>query len=170
VGNKFPRDVMDSDTIEVTFKYKVTGDKWGFQRTEVLKQFPFAVTQDGKFVSESVTWFAISRRYKTRFVNETLLIVYFDEASGEHLSYLNRTTISGRLIFHRYVLNELMSWFLTSPASILRSAINFSRYSFGLGNGPSYQIRELHSLGARLLVALSLPLGFMISLRDKRSP
>ena len=30
VGDKFPRDVLDSDTIEVTFKYGVGGEKWGF--------------------------------------------------------------------------------------------------------------------------------------------
>jgi glycosyltransferase involved in cell wall biosynthesis len=169
VGNKFPRDILDSDTIEVTLKYKVVGDKWGFQRTDVLKQFPFAVERDGKFVPESLTWFALSRKYKTRYINEILLIVYFDEASGVHLSSLNPTTLSGRLIFHRYVLNELISWLRVAPASIFRSAINFSRYSFGLGRSPSSQMRDLHSLTARLLVGLSLPLGFVMSLRDKRS-
>jgi glycosyltransferase involved in cell wall biosynthesis len=169
LGNKFPRDVLDSDTIEVTLKYKITGDKWGFQRTDVLKQFPFAVERDGKFVPESLTWFALSRKYKTRYVNEVLLIVYFDEASGQHLSWLSPATIAGRLIFHSYVLNELISWLPVSPASIFRSAINFSRYSFGLGKGPSSQMKDLHSLTARFLVALSLPLGFVMSLRDKRS-
>src|SRR6202451_596699 len=160
-GNKFPRDIMNSDTIEVTLKYKVWGDKWGFQRTSVLKQFPFATDHDGKFIPESLTWFALSRKYKTRYVNEVLLIVYFDEASGQHLSWLSPTTIAGRLIFHSYVLNELISWLPVSPASIFRSAINFSRYSFGLGKGPSSQMKDLHSLTARFLVALSLPLGFV---------
>ena len=167
VGNKFPRDVMDSDTIEVTLKYKVVGDKWGFQRTDVLKQFPFSTNRDGKFVPESLTWFALSRKYKTRYVNEILLIVYFDEASGEHLSALNPNTLSGRLIFHRYVLNELISWLRVAPTAIFRSAINFSRYSFGLGVGPSSQLKELHSTTARLLVATSLPVGFLMALRDK---
>jgi glycosyltransferase involved in cell wall biosynthesis len=167
VGNKFPRDILDSDTIEVTLKYKVTGDKWGFQRTDVLKQFPFVVGRDGKFVPESLTWYALSRKYKTRYINEILLIVYFDEASGAHLSSLNPSTLSGRLIFHRYVLNELISWLRVSPTSILRSAINFSRYSFGLGVGAWSQLKELDSTTARLLVAISMPVGFLMSLRDR---
>jgi glycosyltransferase involved in cell wall biosynthesis len=167
-GNKFPRDIMDSDTIEVAFKYKVWGDKWGFQRTSVLKEFPFAADHDGKFIPESLTWFALSRRYKTRYVNEILLIIYFDEASGEHLSHLNEKTLSGRLTFHKYVLNELISWLRVAPASIFKSAINFSRYSFGLGIGPSSQLKELHTTTARLLVATSLPVGFLMSLRDRR--
>jgi glycosyltransferase involved in cell wall biosynthesis len=167
-GNKFPRDIMDSDTIEVTLKYKVWGDKWGFQRTSVLKQFPFATDHDGIFIPESLTWFALSRKYKTRYVNEILLIIYFDEASGEHLSHLNAKTLSGRLTFHRYVLNELISWLRVAPASIFKSAINFSRYSFGLGVSPSSQLKELHSTTARLLVATSLPVGFLLSLRDRQ--
>ena len=166
-GNKFPRDVMDSDTIEVTIRYKITGDKWGFQRTDVLKQFPFT-TERGKFVPESLTWFALSKKYKTRYVNEILLTIYFDEASGVHLSSLSPTTLSGRLIFHRYVLNELISWLRVSPSIIFRSAINFSRYSFGLGVGPSSQLKELRSTTARLLVATSIPVGFLMSLRDKQ--
>ena len=101
-------------------------------------------------------------------MNEILLIIYFDEASGEHLSHLNAKTLSGRLTFHRYVLNELISWLRVAPASILKSAVNFSRYSFGLGISPSSQLKELHSTTARLLVATSLPVGFLLSLRDRQ--
>jgi len=168
VGNKFPRDILDSDTIEATFRFKVTGDKWGFQRTDVLRQFPFPEGPNAKFVSESLIWFALSRKFKTRFVNEVLLVIHLDGNAQDHLSALNLTTITGRAHFHRYVLNELMEWLPRTPASIFRSAINFSRYSFGLGRGPWSQIKELRSATARLLVVVSLPVGFAMSLRDKR--
>jgi glycosyltransferase involved in cell wall biosynthesis len=168
-GDKFPRDILDSDTIEVTLRYKVSGDKWGFQRTDVLKQFPFAVGSEAKFVPESLTWYALSRKYKTRYVNEVLLTIFFDEASGEHLTSLNPRTMAGRLIFHSYMLNELISWLYISPSSVVRSAINFSRYSFGLGKGPVSQLKDLHSFTAQFLVALSQPLGFVMAVRDRRS-
>jgi glycosyltransferase involved in cell wall biosynthesis len=169
VGDKFPRDVLDSDTIEVTFKFGVGGEKWGFQRTDVLKQFPFPSVQNAKFISESVVWFALSRKYKTRYVNEALRIYHVHDGATDHLSALSPGVLSGRAYLHRFVLNELIDWLYRTPRSLFRSAINFSRYSFGLGIGPLSQIKQLHSATAKLLVAVSIPLGFGMSLKDKRS-
>jgi len=168
VGDKFPRDVLDSDTIEVTFKYGVGGEKWGFQRTAVLKQFPFPSVPNSKFISESVVWFALSQKYKTRFVNEALRIYHVHDGAVDHLSALSPGVLAGRAYLHRFVLNELIAWLYRTPRSVLRSAINFSRYSFGLRIGPSAQINELRSVTAKVLVALSIPLGFLLSVRDKQ--
>lgn len=169
VGDKFPRDLLDSDSIELYFKYKVKGEKWGFHRTDVLKQFPFPTVRNAKFISEGVVWFAISRRFKTRFVNEILRIYHTENNSGNHLTSLSPITMFGRAFFHKYVLNELSEWCFSSPLNILRSAINFSRYSFGLGKGPCSQLREVHPAVAQFLVAISLPLAFAISLKDKQN-
>jgi glycosyltransferase involved in cell wall biosynthesis len=169
VGDKFPRDVLDSDTIEVTFKFGVGGEKWGFQRTNVLKQFPFPSVQNAKFISESVVWFALSRKYKTRYVNEALRIYHVHDGATDHLSTLSPGVLSGRAYLHRFVLNELIDWLYRTPRSLLRSAINFSRYSFGLSIGPWSQINQVRSATAKILVTVSIPLGFVMSLRDKRS-
>ena len=167
-GRPFPSDIFDSDCIEASFRYKVGGDKWGFVRTDVLKQFPFASGPDSRFVSESTVWFAIARKFKTRFINERLSIIYPDAAGPEHLSATNASTIAGRAVFHQFVLNELVGWVFRSPRSVLQSAINFSRYSFYLKKGPSEQLRTLNSLTARGLVALSLPVGLLMASRDAR--
>ncbi len=166
VGDKFPKDVFDSDTIEVTFKYGVDGEKWGFQRTDVLKQFPFPSVANSKFISESVVWFDLSRKYKTRYVNEALRIYHVEDGAGDHLSTLTPGVLSGRAYLHRFVLNELIDWVYRTPKSILKSAINFSRYSFGLHIGPFAQLREVHPATAKLLVVLSMPVGFLMSRRD----
>jgi glycosyltransferase involved in cell wall biosynthesis len=169
VGDKFPRDVLDSDTIEVTFKYGVAGEKWGFQRTDVLKQFPFPSVPNAKFISESVVWFALSRKYKTRFVNEALRIYHVHDGAADHLSTLSQGVLYGRAYLHRFVLNELIDWLFRTPRSLVRSAINFSRYSFGLGIGPFSQIKQLRSVTAKFLVAGSIPAGFLMSLKDKQT-
>jgi len=169
VGDRFPGDVLDSDSIELFFKYNVKGEKWGFHRTDVLKQFPFPTVRNAKFVSEGVVWFAISRRFKTRFVNEVLRIYHMNDKVGDRLSSLSPAVLFGRALFHKYVLNDLVDWCLSSPVIVLRSAVNFSRYSFGVGKGPYSQLGELRPLVARLLVAISLPFAFAISLKDKRN-
>jgi hypothetical protein len=75
----------------------------------------------------------------------------------------------GRAQFHKYVLNELVDWLYRSPTNLFRSAINFSRYSIDLGKGPYSQFKELRPVVARILLTMSLPLGFAMSLKDKRN-
>jgi glycosyltransferase involved in cell wall biosynthesis len=169
-GDKFPQDVMDSDSIELFFKYTIRGDKFGFQRTDVLKEFPFPTSPvpNPRFNCQGLTYLALSRRYKTRFVNEVLHIYHIEDDAGDHLSLLDAPTMKGPALFHQYVLDELTEWLYRAPWKMFRSAINYSRYSFGFSRGPLAQIKELHSWTARLLVALAIPLGFAMSFRDKR--
>jgi len=168
-GDKFVRDILDSDSVEMFMKYRARGEKWGFQRTDVLRQFPFPVTPGQNFVPESVVWLALSRRYKTRFVNEPLRIYHIRDGAQDHLSSLNAKVLWGRAYFYRQVLNDFVDWLLKAPATLFRCAINFSRYSFGLGKGPLSQLRELKNLRARALVGGSLPMGFLLYLRDRKA-
>jgi glycosyltransferase involved in cell wall biosynthesis len=167
-GDKFARDVLDSDSVEMFMKYRPRGEKWGFQRTDVLRQYPFPVTPEANFVPESVVWLALSRRYKTRFVNEVLRTYHIRDGAQDHLSSLNTKVLWGRAFFYRQVLNEFVDWVLKSPICFIRCAVMFSRYSFGLGKGPVSQFKELKTLRARALLGGSLPVGFLMYLRDRR--
>jgi hypothetical protein len=73
IGDEFPQPIMDSDSLEMRYKYKTKSEKWGFQRTEVLKQFLFPTPADTLFVVEGMVWSKKALRFKTRFVNEALL-------------------------------------------------------------------------------------------------
>lgn len=168
-GARFARDILDSDSVEMFMKYRPHGEKWGFQRTDVLRQFPFPVTPGSSFVPESVVWLALSRRYKTRFVNEALRIYHIRDGAQDHLSSLHAKVVWGRAFFYRQVLNDFVDWLLKAPISLFRCAVNFSRYSFGLGKGPLAQFKELKNLPARALLGGSLPLGFLMYLRDRRA-
>ena len=79
VGTRFPaeedRNWIDSDSLEIHYRYHVQGEKWGFHRTDVLKEFPFPENVHG-LVPEGVVWSVISRHYRTRYVNEALRIYH----------------------------------------------------------------------------------------------
>lgn len=77
IGSHFPFDPTDSNSLEIRHKFKVTGEKWGFHRTNVLRQFPFPEISGYKFIPEGIVWSRIARKYKTRFINEPLRI-YFE--------------------------------------------------------------------------------------------
>lgn len=138
------------------------GEKWGFQRTDVLREFPLPALPHERFVPESVVWLALSRKYKTRFVNEVLYVYYMNYAATESLTNLkNPGVVWGRAYFHRQVLNNFIDWLFRTPFALYRSAINFSRYSFDLGRGPLSQLKELRNARAKALLGGSLPLGFL---------
>ncbi len=167
IGDPFPRDVLDADSIELMFRYKVRGGKWGFQRTDVLKQYPFPVFPGVPFIAESFVWMALSRRFKTRFVNEVLHIYHLGAGSGSHQSDLSARTLQGRAFYHRQVLNDFADLLPRYPWGLFRSAINFSRYSFGGRKGLRLQLTALRPLRARFLLAASAPIGFLMALRDR---
>jgi glycosyltransferase involved in cell wall biosynthesis len=63
---------------DMRYKYKVEGEKWGFTKTAVMKEFPFNTEAD-KFVTENTVWFAIAAKYKAAFINKTLRIYYLHD-------------------------------------------------------------------------------------------
>lgn len=168
VGDPFPSDPTDSDSLEQYFILRVKGEKWGFQRTDVLRAFPFPEPAGVRFVSEAIVWFAIARRYKTRYINETLRI-YHQDVGQENLSTLTRTTAMGRLLFHEAVLEQYMDYFPRAPDLVLKSAINFVRYSAMTGAGPLTQLRRIRTAKGRLAVLVALPAGYLLAVRDRRA-
>ena len=150
-------------------KGNMIGEKWGFQRTDVLRKYPFPTTPGHKFVPESTVWLALSRVYKTRFVNEILYVYHIADGAGDHQSSLNANVLWGRAFLHKQVLNDFSDRLFRTPTGLLRSAINFSRYSFGLGKNPLLQLQELKNARAKALLGGSLPLGFLMYLKDRRA-
>jgi len=63
-------------------------------------------------------------------------IYFIDDGAGDHLSILDPVTMTGPALYHQYILDELNEWLFRTPWKVFRSAINFSRYSFGMGRSP----------------------------------
>ena len=115
-------------------------------------------------------WFAIARRYRTRYVNEYLGI-NFPAAAGEpHLSSLTVATARGRLLFHQAVIEDYLDFVTIAPLLILKSLINYSRYSFIVGIGLPAQLSRIRTVGRKVLVLSAVPLGFAFFIRDRLLP
>jgi glycosyltransferase involved in cell wall biosynthesis len=168
IGTKLPRDVIDSDSNEMKFRYGATGDRWGFQRVEILRRFPFPEVDETRFVPESVVWAAIAREYKTRYVNEVLHTYWQSGSAGAQISnsLISPERAAGIALWHRSVLNNDLKWFRCAPLKFLRLGANYSRFSFTSGAGVREQRRRLCAR-AQLLWAVALPLGIVASVRDR---
>jgi glycosyltransferase involved in cell wall biosynthesis len=169
IGNAFPRHITDSDLLEIFYVYRVDGEKWGFHRTDVLKEFPFPEGADASFVPEGMVWTKIAQKFKTRFVNEILCTVYRDVS--ETTNQLTRPRSPGRypkvwVLWHQTILNEQIRWFRYSPWTFFQSAVHYSRFSFHAGIGILNQSARLYFVPS-LLWFLFFPVGFIVFLRDK---
>jgi glycosyltransferase involved in cell wall biosynthesis len=169
IGEELPRDPFDSDPLHKYFSGVGRGDKWGFHRTEVLRRFPFPEPPGVRHVGMSVVWFAIGRHYKTRYVNEPLLIVHSD-GSGGRLHDLTDRTVRGRLVFHEEVITTYVDFLTSAPRVVLRSGVNYCRYSFHRGFWPIRQITSVAPGISKVIVAACLVPGAVAFVRDRLSP
>ena len=168
IGNRFPRDVMDCNHAEMIYKYKVYGEKWGFLRTEVLKEYPFPAEGISQYIPESIVWRKIAQRYIWRFINEPLRIYYEGQSgSPDQLTRASMERISlGGAMDNQSCLNTDMHWFRHTPLAFLRAAALYSRFSFHVRKGLQAQARGLHNPLARFLWVISFPVGYLFYTRD----
>lgn len=172
VGEAFPVTPLDVSPVELRYKLKVRGDKWGFQTTEVMRQFPFPVPQGEKFVTEALVWNAIGKTYLTRFVNECLYICV-EPAVGEAGRLTNTQftqQVQGRMLFEQSLLNDFANYARYSPISFCKSAANYARCGFHLKRGLRAQWTGLTNWTAHLLWLLTWPVGLAVFWRDHVIP
>ncbi len=170
IGNQFPQDMMDGSLSEIIYKYKMKGDKSAAQRTDVLKQFPFPVVDQVKFIGEAIVWNEICRHYKIRFINEKLYIAYQGEAGrADQLTQAPTAKVAmGCALQHQAIMNAEIGWFRHAPLQFLRSAALYSRFLFHVGKGLGEQVRGLHNPLARILWTISFPVGYLFYARDAK--
>jgi len=160
IGDKFPEDVFDSDTIESTFKYNIQGEKWGFLTTDIAKQYPFKVFENERFVTESSVWFEISKKYKARYINEALRIY---EINDDSLSFdavkIRRTSPKGT------TYSYLQQLTLNIPFVYkVKAMINCFRFSFYNKHCFFECIKKVN----KFMLLPSLFLAFIMYLKDKK--
>lgn len=161
IGERFPEDVFDSNSLEIFHRFRITGDKSGFQKTELLRQFPFPEDVNGH-VPEGIIWSRISVKYKTRYVNDPVKRVHFD--AGESIT---RTASShnvhadGHALWTREVLCNEWRWFYYNPKWFLKMAANYTRFHMHLQKSQPGKRWPLRGLVPRLLMMLMWPVGVM---------
>jgi glycosyltransferase involved in cell wall biosynthesis len=121
VGKPYPANSVDALTFADQLRYR-DGERWGINRTDVLRQFPFP--EGEHYVTESLIWNRIARKYAARFVNEPLRI-YEPNANGIYRNSIGLRVSSPKcnLMYYRELI--------FSPAPIvlrLRAAVNFCRF------------------------------------------
>jgi len=168
-GDRFPRDVIDSDINEIRYRFKTKGEKKGFTRTDIHKETPFPELANNRFVPESIVWNAIGRNYKTRFVNEVVRVYWSHHEERLTTSGVSAASAPGHALWHREILNTNLKYFRYSPASLAKSSVHYTRFSLLAGESFASQWSHLRGAGARALWMGAAPLGWLIYQKDRRA-
>ncbi|WP_433435254.1 glycosyltransferase family 2 protein [Nonomuraea sp. CA-141351] len=165
IGTRFPSEPIDANWQEMTYRYRVTGDKSGIFRTDILQAHPFPEVSG--YVAESVVWRRIGRRYLTRHVNEEIVVC--------RASAANRITgrpfaevASGAKLQHGITLSDDIAWLRSRPAAFCKAAVHYSRACFHLKEPVWSRALELDVAISRAMVLGGVPLGWLLYQRDVR--
>jgi len=161
IGSEFPSDVWDSDDFEAQNVYRIKGDKKGFKRTDVMRQFPFPEDL-GRFVPESTVWNRIGNVYSTRFVNKVFGIV---EYQRNGLSGSSRVNSIRNPKVKVVLLSELLNCGRRLPLPVrVKATINLIRTSLHAGA----PIGELwRNIPNRTAILPCLPVALGLVVRDR---
>jgi glycosyltransferase involved in cell wall biosynthesis len=165
VGKRFPFDPTDSNSEEMQFRYKIADEKWGVQRTDVLKQYPFPEIKT-TCLPESYIWNRIAKKYKARFVNEYLRIYHQD--AGNRIMQQSIMEMADRRFFYADSMNLSSSeWFKFDPVRFIKTGVQYVRLCFLSNDGLVDQWKRLCCTVAKCIWFISICPGFVLRMIDE---
>ena len=168
IGHVFPADVFDSSPNELYYRYGVRGEKWGFQRVDVLRRYPLPdIPGYAGYVPEGVMWARIGRRYRTRYINEVLRVYWLDQPTSVSKPANFADNAPGGLIETQEFLNRDAAWFREAPVAALLRAAKYVRCSLHLRQGLRRQWRGVSAPVGRALWLGALPVGLAVYILDR---
>ena len=162
-GAPLPTQVFDSDSNSMFYRWRHSGEKWGFHRTDILKAYPFPAYLRGH-VPESIVWSAIARRYCTRYIDIPLreYIVRPDSITiGEYDPQGPSRNAEGHTAWAAAVLQYDMRWCWHRPWHFLLTAVNFQRFYRHIAPQRRHLIAMPRHPMAQVLLLLAWPLGWL---------
>ena len=131
VGDLFPEDPFYNNSFEKKVYFDIKGEKWGFNKTSILKSIHIDNDVFGKgLIPESYIWFLISKEdFITKYVNKNLRIYYIDSnISLSNLGYEKKAfgmavfALAFMNWFHEKHFNKAKKVFLMRLYSLLKAS------------------------------------------------
>ena len=157
IGSGLPDDSIDCNSVDIRYKFHVTGDMKEVFRTFVMKEFPFPDIEGEKFCPEALVWNRIAQKYKLRYFNKVIYLVeYQPEGLTSNIVKVRMKSPITSMMCYAEML-ELNIPFKDK----FKAAANYWRFRLCYnGNGSYPKLSGLWNAVA--------PLGWLMHLKDKR--
>ena len=168
-GDPFPADVFDADPTAIRYRYKLLGERWGFQRTAVMRAYKYPVIPGYTgMMSGHLLWGEIGLHYLTRYVNEYLGVVYFDQPDALTKGVRDpRRDALGERMEAGAIIDKHLRYLPYSPIAYYLKAAKYTRSAFWAGEGLPKQASLLVRPAAKALWLAALPVGVAVYLVER---
>lgn len=160
VGRQYPADVVDAENGWEQFKLRSSGERFGINKTDILRSFPFPQFDGEKFIPEGIVWNRMALQYGARFVNKALRTYEQrpDSLSTSSIRIRANSPVGTSLYYNELSHMPLPMW------EKLKAAASYVRFSFH-GKTPIKTI--IKKAISPLWVVLSLWLGYILYRLDR---
>lgn len=105
VNYNFKQKEFICSAFDFRYNYNYTGDMAEVYRTDVLRKFLFPVFEGEKFVTESVVWFRIAKKYRLLYFDEFIYnCEYQEDGLTDNYRKLIENNPKGSLLYYRELL------------------------------------------------------------------
>ena len=153
-------DEIVSNSIDIRYKYNVTGDLVEVFRTDVLRQFQFPEIENEKFCAESLVWNRIAEKYNIFFFNKGIYTTeYLPGGLTSNIVKIRMKSPLGAMLCY----SELEGYSIPFTQKI-KANINFWRFYFNSKKSISEKIKSVNIINS----LIGFPVGFFMYLNDSR--
>jgi len=162
IGSGLRQEILDTPSVDIRFKYGVTGDMKEVFRTSVLKEFPFPEIEGERFCPEMLLWNRIATKYKLRYFNQIIYLAEYQEdgISAGIVKARMKSPVASMMTYA-----ELMDFPVVPAKEKLKAAINYWRFRFCADTSS----REVPIPQLNWWWNGVMPMGYVMHLRDKRA-
>lgn len=158
VGNQNFTELV-SNSIDIRFKYNVTGDLVEVYELAKIKEFPFPEFDNEKFCPEALIWNRLALHNNLLFFNEGIYVTeYLEGGLTANITKVRMQSPEASMLHY----SELEKYNIPIIQKF-KANINFWRFSFSGSFSVFHNIKKLNFI----YTVIGLPLGFIMSIIDK---
>ena len=167
VGDQYPNNGFDGSILEMRYKYKVRGDKFGIFITKTYHREvsgkDYSKYEGKGYIPQSVTFNDYDAKgIKTRFINKVVRFYLKDE---DDTASVSNTRWSGKNLFgltegHLSFLNAYGNQLFHYPKALLRNLIGYQTFALKSGRKISIILTEIKNPWIKVIGTLSIPFSY----------
>lgn len=164
-GTPLPHSPLIANAQDIRFRYRVKGEMCGFNRTDILRQFPFPVAEKMSFMPESIVWYTIGKEYDEVFIDNPVREYFDDAANSVTKGYHDRRAHQNYYLWSFEVKNLSKKYFLTSPKEMIKPFVGMTMDGLRTKRSFGQILNDSGSIWNKILVVALSPVGFVLSRR-----
>lgn len=164
-GTRCPRQPYYVRTQDLRLRDRVKGEMRGFNRVEVLREYPYPVLEvKTSFYPESVLWYTIGEKYLESVVDVPVYKYFHDTSNAITGKNVRRSAANYHL--WKYEVNRLfLKYVRHSPKEMFKAIVGMSMDGFVTNRSMSTVLGDVEPVLCKVLVAVFMPVGWLLSRR-----